>query len=287
MAFKSVLFMCAQALLVQCVFGQVAYNTLIPAAPLSAVGNSGVENTIVVNSGANPLGNLGLAANGAANGVGLNTNGVGVATNGAGLTANGVGLAANGVGLAANGVGLAANGVGLAANGAGLAANGVGLAANGAGLAANGVGLTVNGAGLAANGAGLAANGVGFASLGANTGAVLNAANPNYLNVASVSGGGVLPVTSYSPIAPAGLTVLSDNVIEGTLFVSGDLPFLSAVAFEGGLATAGSGAASCGCGDGSVGIVSENAGAGLGLAGLGGINNLGGLRGLGRGGLVL
>ncbi|XP_013200150.2 chorion class B protein M2410-like [Amyelois transitella] len=199
MAFKALLFVCAQALLAQCVFGQLGYTTLLSSPMPTVTGNSVVENNVVVNSGANNINNLGLASSG-------------------------------------------------------LASSGLALGA-------------------------------------VNSGAVLNTvANPNYINVASISGGGVLPVTSYSPIAPSGLTVLSDNVIEGALLVSGELPFLSAVAFEGGLATAGSGAASCGCGDGSIGIVSENVGSGLGLGGLGGlagVSNLGGLRGLGRGGLVL
>lgn len=80
-------------------------------------------------------------------------------------------------------------------------------------------------------------------------------AGPSCGGVAS-SGGGFL-VTSVSPIAPTGLTVVSENAIEGSLIVGGNLPFLATVALEGILPTAGSGAVSYGCGDGAVGIVSE------------------------------
>ncbi|KAL4719968.1 hypothetical protein ACJJTC_018213 [Scirpophaga incertulas] len=69
---------------------------------------------------------------------------------------------------------------------------------------------------------------------------------------------GPLIVTSVSPIAPTGLAVTSENVLEGLLQVEGILPFASAVAFEGALDTAGSGAASCGCGSGSIGITEIN-----------------------------
>lgn len=74
--------------------------------------------------------------------------------------------------------------------------------------------------------------------------------------VASTGGG--FPVTSVSPIAPIGLTIISENAIEGSLFVGGELPFLGTVALEGLLPTAGSGVISYGCGDGAIGIVSES-----------------------------
>ncbi|XP_063835558.1 chorion class CB protein M5H4-like [Ostrinia nubilalis] len=77
---------------------------------------------------------------------------------------------------------------------------------------------------------------------------------PQSLTVAS---GGPLFVTSISPIGPSGLAVASEHAIEGILTVSGQLPYLSAVAFEGALPTSGSGVATCGCGNGEVGIVSE------------------------------
>lgn len=70
------------------------------------------------------------------------------------------------------------------------------------------------------------------------------------------TGGGFI-VSSVSPIAPTGLTVLSENAIEGPLVVGGNLPFLGTVALEGILPTAGTGAVSYGCGDGAIGIVSE------------------------------
>lgn len=73
----------------------------------------------------------------------------------------------------------------------------------------------------------------------------------------AASNGGGLAVTSSSPIAPTGLTVNSENAIEGTVAVVGQLPFLGAVATDGAFATAGAGAVSYGCGDGSVGIVAE------------------------------
>ncbi|CAG9784773.1 unnamed protein product [Diatraea saccharalis] len=82
-------------------------------------------------------------------------------------------------------------------------------------------------------------------------------------NIAAVGGlsgldvvaSGPIVVTSISPIGPSGLAVASENVIEGILNVSGQLPYLSAVAFEGTLPTSGSGVATCGCGSGNVGII--------------------------------
>lgn len=73
---------------------------------------------------------------------------------------------------------------------------------------------------------------------------------------APTSGGGFL-TTSFSPISPTGIHVVSENAIEGGLFVIGELPFLSAIAFEGALPTAGAGGINYGCGDGATGIVSE------------------------------
>lgn len=73
----------------------------------------------------------------------------------------------------------------------------------------------------------------------------------------AASYGGGLSVTSSSPISPTGLTVTSENEIEGTVTVAGQLPFLGAVATDGAFATAGAGAVSYGCGDGTIGIVAE------------------------------
>ncbi|KAG6447181.1 hypothetical protein O3G_MSEX004850 [Manduca sexta] len=73
----------------------------------------------------------------------------------------------------------------------------------------------------------------------------------------AASYGGGLAVTSASPIAPTGLSVTSENAIEGTLAVIGQLPFLGAVATDGAFPTVGAGAVSYGCGDGAIGIVAE------------------------------
>ncbi|XP_068622192.1 chorion class B protein PC10-like [Battus philenor] len=89
--------------------------------------------------------------------------------------------------------------------------------------------------------------------------------------VVTTSGGG-FPVSSASPIPPAGLAVASENTIEGILAVGGELPFLGTVGLEGALPTAGAGAVSYGCGTGAVGIVAEDAGpvaAGMPAAGFG------------------
>ncbi|RVE44740.1 hypothetical protein evm_010592 [Chilo suppressalis] len=128
--------------------------------------------------------------------------------------------------------------------------NSIGIANSGignAGLVSAGLGNS----GLI--GAGLGNSGLIGARLGsagvANTGLSVGG-----LNFAS---SGPLVVTTISPIGPSGLAVASENVIEGALLVSGSLPFLSAVSFEGALPTAGSGVATCGCGNGAVGIISE------------------------------
>lgn len=72
------------------------------------------------------------------------------------------------------------------------------------------------------------------------------------------SNGGGFMVSSISPIAPMGVSVISDNEYTGPLAVGGQLPFLGTVELEGALATAGSGAVSYGCGNGNVGMVSED-----------------------------
>ena len=88
----------------------------------------------------------------------------------------------------------------------------------------------------------------------------------------AASNGGGLPTSSSSPLAPNGLSVISENAIQGSLAVSGAVPFLGTVALEGILPTAGSGGVSYGCGNGEVGILSEDisgAGAGIGEGALG------------------
>ncbi|XP_045457501.1 chorion class B protein M3A5-like, partial [Melitaea cinxia] len=57
---------------------------------------------------------------------------------------------------------------------------------------------------------------------------------------------------------PAGVSVLSENAIEGPLAVTGALPFLGTVALEGAVPTAGSGAINYGCGNGAVAILAED-----------------------------
>ncbi|RVE40625.1 hypothetical protein evm_014726 [Chilo suppressalis] len=148
-----------------------------------------------------------------------------------------------------NSIGIANSGIGSA----GLVSAGLGKT----GLISSGLaGAGVIGAGFSNSGligAGLGNSGLIGASLGsagvANTGLSVGG-----LNFAS---SGPLVVTTISPIGPSGLAVASENVIEGALLVSGSLPFLSAVSFEGALPTAGSGVATCGCGNGAVGIISE------------------------------
>ncbi|CAK1593192.1 unnamed protein product [Parnassius mnemosyne] len=95
----------------------------------------------------------------------------------------------------------------------------------------------------------LAYNGMAYvAPLAANT------AMPGY---SSPHGAG-FAVTSASPIAPNGVTIVSDNlVVEGSLSICGQLPILATAALEGPITTAGQGAVEYGCGDGEVTIISE------------------------------
>ncbi|XP_069364108.1 chorion class B protein Ld34-like [Maniola hyperantus] len=72
------------------------------------------------------------------------------------------------------------------------------------------------------------------------------------------SNGGGFSITSVSPMAVTGITMKSENVYEGPLGVTGVVPFLGAVALEGGLPTVGAGAVSYGCGNGNVAMVSED-----------------------------
>lgn len=67
----------------------------------------------------------------------------------------------------------------------------------------------------------------------------------------------------------------SENAYEGSLAVTGSLPFLGAVALEGALPTLGAGDVKYGCGNGNVEILSEgvtgynNGPYGFGAAGFG------------------
>ena len=81
---------------------------------------------------------------------------------------------------------------------------------------------------------------------------------PEMPEITTTFNGGGFQVTSYSAIAPTGITVHSDDLlIEGLLAVSGQMPFLGVVAVEGPLAAIGQGAVAYECGNGNVGIVSE------------------------------
>ncbi|KAJ8707182.1 hypothetical protein PYW08_011316 [Mythimna loreyi] len=75
------------------------------------------------------------------------------------------------------------------------------------------------------------------------------------LEIIPTSGGG-LPVSSFSAIAPSGLSVTSENAFEGALSMSGELPFVSAVALDAVLPSAGAGAVSYSCGNGVTAIES-------------------------------
>ena len=69
--------------------------------------------------------------------------------------------------------------------------------------------------------------------------------------------GGALPISSASAIAPVGLSVESENVYEGALLATGELPFLSTVGLEAVLPSGGVGVVNHACGSG-VGIASES-----------------------------
>ncbi|CAK1548929.1 unnamed protein product [Leptosia nina] len=79
--------------------------------------------------------------------------------------------------------------------------------------------------------------------------------NPASLAASNACG---LAVSSSSPIAPAGVTMISETAYEGPLAVAGQIPFLGAVGVEGMLPTAGAGAISYGSGNGQVAILAED-----------------------------
>ncbi|XP_052754255.1 chorion class CB protein PC404-like [Galleria mellonella] len=184
-------------------------------------------------SGATVVENTVAVSNNAIGGIGLANNGL----IGTGLGLANTGLIGSGIGLA--NTGLIGTGVGLA--NAGLIGSGVGLANTG-----------IVGTGLA---------GVGLANPALIGNAILPTPATGFLDFATITKRDNLPIFSFSPLAPTGLTVVSENIIEGPMAVAGQLPFLSAVAFEGALPTAGAGAAGCGCGNnGYIGIINENYG---------------------------
>ncbi|XP_026755573.2 chorion class B protein B.L1-like [Galleria mellonella] len=163
--------------------------------------------------------------------------------------------AIGGIGLANNGL----LGTGLGLTNAGLIGSGVGLANTG--LIGSGIGLAntgLIGSGVGLANTGIVGTGVGLANTGLIGNAILPTPAPGFLDFATITARDNLPVFSFSPIAPTGITVVSENIIEGPITVAGQLPFLSAVAFEGALPSEGAGAAGCGCGNGNIGIISES-----------------------------
>lgn len=68
---------------------------------------------------------------------------------------------------------------------------------------------------------------------------------------------GSFTVTSTSPIAPSGVSVTSEYVIEGPLSVNGELPLLGAVGIDGYLPTGGEAGTFYACGS-NVGMNSES-----------------------------
>ncbi|CAF4922563.1 unnamed protein product [Pieris macdunnoughi] len=77
------------------------------------------------------------------------------------------------------------------------------------------------------------------------------------INNFAASRGGVLEVYSSSPIPVTGISVYSENAIEGRLAVVGELPFLGTVAVDGALPTYGSGAVNYDSGNEHVAITRE------------------------------
>ncbi|CAH0722228.1 unnamed protein product, partial [Brenthis ino] len=124
-------------------------------------------------------------------------------------------------------------------------------------------------------------NGIGYSQIGGLYGIGASSA----AGLAASNGGG-LPTSSASPLAPNGVSLVSENVYEGALEVLGAVPFLGTVALEGALPTAGAGAVAYGCGNGEVGILSEDI-SGYGFGGLGYGDGVLGYGGLGYGAGVL
>ncbi|XP_063391406.1 chorion class high-cysteine HCB protein 13-like [Cydia fagiglandana] len=70
------------------------------------------------------------------------------------------------------------------------------------------------------------------------------------------SSGGALNIQAIGPIVPSGIAVATELGLSGDLDLSGALPYLSAVAFEGQFDTSGTAPVSYGCGD-SVAITQQ------------------------------
>ncbi|XP_063544725.1 chorion class CB protein M5H4-like isoform X1 [Cydia strobilella] len=71
----------------------------------------------------------------------------------------------------------------------------------------------------------------------------------NCVSIDIPNNGGALAITSIGPIAPSGIAVATDLDLAGDLVLSGELPYLSAVAFEGKFDTSGAVPVAYGCGD--------------------------------------
>lgn len=85
-----------------------------------------------------------------------------------------------------------------------------------------------------------------------------NFANPGFngikYNNAANTNGGRFPVSSTSPVTPSGISIISENNIEGSLMVTGNLPILAAVTVNGEVPTSGSASTTYGCGNSNIGI---------------------------------
>ncbi|XP_063391204.1 uncharacterized PPE family protein PPE62-like [Cydia fagiglandana] len=91
--------------------------------------------------------------------------------------------------------------------------------------------------------------------------AVRPSISSNSLSIDVPSYGGSLAVSSIGPISPSGIAVATDLGLAGDLVLSGELPYLSAVAFEGSFDASGAVPVAYGCGD-NVGITEQIGGIG-------------------------
>ncbi|XP_063631366.1 chorion class CB protein M5H4-like [Cydia splendana] len=71
----------------------------------------------------------------------------------------------------------------------------------------------------------------------------------NCRSISIPSSGGALNIQAIGPIVPSGIAVATELGLSGNLDLSGALPYLSAVAFEGQFDTSGTAPVSYGCGD--------------------------------------
>ncbi|CAG4963882.1 unnamed protein product [Colias eurytheme] len=85
--------------------------------------------------------------------------------------------------------------------------------------------------------------------------------------------GGVFEVFSYSPIAPTGISVYSENTIQGRLSVAGILPFLGTVEVDGALPTCGRGNVQYSAGNGNVNGITQPIGASITNLGVNNLSN--------------